>query len=300
VPALSIVILSYNRREALRRTLTELRAQGLLESAEVIVADNASNDGTDQMVTREFPRVRWLPQAANNAIATFNVAAAQATGDLLLLLDDDAWPDAAALPAAIDLLARRPQVGAVALLPKHPSTGAPEWRLAGDAARGDFPRMGCGNLVRMDAWKRVGAYESAFWLYRNDADLALKLLSAGYDVWFDPAWIVWHDSPAAARKSDRWLRTATRNWGWLAKRHGRGLSKWWGMLAGFAWASRQAGLSPSRQFCVVRGVLDAIGRPAPKLPEACRVDGLAFAKLVREQFSAAMRPGGSTRPAPAS
>src|SRR5262249_44425241 len=157
------------------------------------------------------------------------------------------------------------EFGAVALLPKHPTTGREEWAGLGEGGRARFVRMGCGNLVRAEAWRKVEGYESGFFLYRNDTDLALKLLAAGYDVWFDPAWIVWPDSPAASRKSERWLRLATRNWGWLARRHGRGFSKWFGMLAGFAWASRQAGLSAKRQLAVLHGLLDSLHTP-PALP----------------------------------
>jgi GT2 family glycosyltransferase len=296
-PLLSIIILSYNRREALRRTLTELAAQGLVSSAEVIVADNASGDGSAEMVRTEFPRVVWHGQTHNHGVSTFNTGALLARGEHFLLLDDDSWPDSEALRGALDLLAGRPEVGAVALLPKHPSTGREEWTGLGEGGRGGFARMGCGNLVRAEAWRRVEGYESRFFLYRNDTDLALKLLSAGYDVWFDPAWVVWHDSPAASRKSERWLRLATRNWGWLARRHGRGLSKWFGMLAGAAWASRQAGLSVRRQLAVVHGVLDSLQTP-PGLPEACRVDGGPFARLVREQLASASRAGAAPRRAP--
>ncbi len=151
--------------------------------------------------------------------------------------------------------------------------------------------MGCGNLVRRDVWRKVGPADTR----RPHCSIAttpilpaLKILSAGYDVWFDPAWLVWHDSPAAARKNDRWLYMATRNWGWMARRHGRGLSKWLGMAAGFAWASRLAGLSAGRQLKVLKGALESLKSPPPKLPEACRVDGKGFAALVKHQCA---RPG---------
>jgi GT2 family glycosyltransferase len=145
--------------------------------------------------------------------------------------------------------------------------------------------MGCGNLVRTSAWRQVGGYEGAFFLYRNDTDLALKLLAAGHDVYFDPTWIVWHDSPAAAHKSERWLYYATRNWGWLARRHGRGFTKYLGTLAGFAWASRQAGLSPKRQWRALNGALASLRCAPPKLPDVCKVSGKHFARLVRRQAS---------------
>jgi len=176
---LSIVILSYNRCAALRRTLSELRTQGLLDSAQVIVVDNGSRDSTGPMVQSDFPAAQLIQLNDNRGVSAFNLGADKATGDLLLLLDDDAWPAPNALAAATSLLDHRPSVAAVALLPKHPATNAEEWKHSGRAQPG-WTMMGCGNLIRMDAWRRVEGYESSFFLYRNDTDLALKLLSAGY------------------------------------------------------------------------------------------------------------------------
>jgi GT2 family glycosyltransferase len=282
---LSIVILSYNRRDALRRTLKELCAQGLNgPKAQVIVVDNASSDGSGLMVRDEFPEVELVELRDNIGIAGFNRGAGRATGDMLLLLDDDAWPQASGLDAAVQLLQAHAEIGAVSLLPKHPTTGAPEFR-HGARARGRWPFMGCGNLVRLDAWRKVGGYEERFFLYRNDTDLGLKLLGAGYDVWFNPEWVVWHDSPAAAEKSRRWLHLATRNWGWMARRHGRRLSRMLGMAAGFAWASRLAGISPARQWAVMRGVWEGTFQPAPPVPAACVVDGAAFRELLKVQIA---------------
>ena len=279
---LSVVILSFNRREALRRTLTELRAQGLHDSAQIIVVDNASTDGSVEMVRAEFPTVDVLALTQNTGVAGFNRGAERARGDMLLILDDDAWPEAEALVGALETLRTRPATGAVALLPRHPVSHAEEWRHAG-IPQARWPVMGCGNLIRTDVWRAVGGYEEGFFLYRNDTDLALKLLAAGFDVWFDPGWVVWHDSPAATAKSDRWLNLATRNWVWLARRHGRRFSKRIGAVAGVVWAMRLAGWSPRRQWLVARGAWTGVWCPPPRVPAACHVDGKAFRDLVKRQ-----------------
>lgn len=281
---LSILILSYNRREALRRTLRELRV-GAPAEAQVIVADNGSTDGSVAMVRAEFPAVEALALGANLGVAGFNRAAERARGEMLLILDDDAWPDPAGLAAALAMMDREPAVGGVALAPVHPRTGVAEWRHA-TAARTRWPFMGCGNLVRTEAWRRVGGYEEAFFLYRNDCDLALKLLAAGWDVVFDPAWVVWHDSPAAARKSERWLRLATRNWVWMTARHGRGPMAALGAAAGAAWALRLAGLDRARLAAAWAGLAEGMTESAPPLPAACAPDGDAYAGMVLTQLGA--------------
>jgi hypothetical protein len=95
-------------------------------------------------------------------------------------------------------------------------------------------------------------------------------------VAFDPAWRVTHDTASGAgqRKSERWLELATRNWLWMCRRHGRGVSKLVMMALGPMHAVRCAGLSPRRLGCVLRGVRGGLFRPAPPLPGVCvRVGG---------------------------
>jgi GT2 family glycosyltransferase len=283
-PTLSIVVLSYNRAASLERTLTQLEANPAAAGAQIIVVDNASTDGSAAMVRQKFPDAQVLALAENRGVAGFNAGVARATGEAVLILDDDAHPEPAALEAALDLLGQRPSIGAVALHPRHPASGASEWPFAERArteAEERWPVMGCGNLVRTDAWRAVGGYEEGFFLYRNDVDLALKLLAAGYGVHFNPAWTVWHDSPAAAKKSRRWFELATRNWIWTARRHGRGAAKLAGVLFGWAWAHRLAGLSPAAHTRIVRGVAAGIFTAPPPLPGSCRVTGAAYSTFLR-------------------
>lgn len=277
VPSLSILILSFNREAALRRTLRELSC--LSPAPEIILADNASTDSSRAMVADEFPHVRLLALSSNVGVAGFNQAAALATGDLFLILDDDAWPEPHALDQALGHLSLHPRCAAVALLPVHPQTRRPEWPFLA-APHDHFPVMGCGNLVRRAAWQQVGGYEERFFLYRNDADLAMKLLAAGHSVHANPAWVVLHDSPAAARKSPRWLHLATRNWCWMIRRHARGTTRWRALALGIARALLHAGANPLRFARVIRGVLEGLFVPPPPLPAGLRPDGSAVRQLL--------------------
>lgn len=282
-PTVTVVVLSYNRREALEQTLHTLAEDEFLRSAQVIVADNASGDGSVEAVRSKFPRVEALSSDSNRGVAGFNSGAARARGDLVLLLDDDARPDAGAIRKAVQALEANPALGAVALNPRHPKSGAGEWSFAERVAepRLDWPVMGCGNLVRREVWERVGGYEEAFFLYRNDTDLAMKVLGAGYGVYFDPALVVWHDSPAAARKSTRWFRLATRNWIWVCRRHGRGLAGLSAAILGAVWAHKLAGLSPIRHWQAASGWLAGMLGATPALPRGIRRDGAPIRTLLR-------------------
>lgn len=283
-PVISIIILHYNRKAALRRTLIELGSQGWLDAGEIIVVDNASRDDGLEMVRTQFPEVRVLALTENAGVAGFNRGVELATSERVLILDDDSWPEEHSLEQAMRLLDERTEVAGVALLPVHPRTRKPEWPQL-HMPQDDWPIMGCANLVRTRAWRELGGYEERFFLYRNDTDLAMKLLAKGGRVAADPAWIALHDSPAALRKSERWLHLATRNWVWLARRHGRGLAKLAGLVSGVAWALVQAGFSRARLAAVVRGMREGMLGACPPLPEGTRATGDAFARLVLLQFA---------------
>ncbi|MFI4883496.1 MAG: glycosyltransferase family 2 protein [Phycisphaerales bacterium JB064] len=275
---LSIVIVAYNRKDALLRTLTHLSASEPMASAEIIVVDNASADGTAEAVREAFPTVRLIELSENTGVAAFNRGVEAATGNTVLILDDDSWPDATALSLALELLSEREDVVGVALHPRHPNGGRSEWPFARrvHAACDAWPVMGCGNLVRKSAWQRVGGYCEPYFLYRNDTDLALSLGTIG-KVWFDPSWVVWHDSPAATRKSVRWCHLATRNWLWMARRHGQsgGVLKWMGVVQAF----RLAGLRRDALAAVVRGVREGLTTPCPPTTAGNEAGWKALANL---------------------
>ena len=155
---LSVVVLSYNRKAALLETLARLREGAASRDAETIVVDNASTDATMQALAEHAPWARTIALDTNEAIAGFNRGVLAASGGVVLILDDDARPDDAALAGAMELLARRADLAAVTMLPGHPATGRSEWPFGEKLGkpRDDWPVMGCCNLVRRDAGEGLG------------------------------------------------------------------------------------------------------------------------------------------------
>ena len=83
----SVAIVSYNTKDKLRRCL-----EAISPEFEVIVVDNASADGSPEMVENDFPSVRLIKNHANRGFgAANNQAAAVATGSLILYLNSDAY-----------------------------------------------------------------------------------------------------------------------------------------------------------------------------------------------------------------
>jgi len=289
IPTLSIVILSYNRWAALQQTLETLAKDPGAKDAEIIVVDNGSMDGTQERLRSKFPSVKLVALRSNAGIAGFNEGVRASTGQAVLILDDDARPAPGVLAAALEHLGQRPEIAAIPLHPHHPQTQRSEWSFADRAGaepslQDHWPVMGCANLIRRTAWDRVGGYEEAFFLYRNDVDLAMKLIDAGYRIHFDPKWIVWHDSPGAARKSVNWFKLATRNWMWLCRRHGRGHRRYVAMASGWLWAHRLAGISPAAHFAAIGGALSGLMSLSPRKPMPC-VRGVGLAAYLRARFA---------------
>lgn len=109
----SALVVCWNNHEFLRRSLESVTA-----GSELIVVDNASTDGTADLVVSSFPAARLIRLSQNVGFAAgVNQAAAAATGDYLLLLN----PDAEATPQAIERL--------TACLDEHPTCGAASGRL---------------------------------------------------------------------------------------------------------------------------------------------------------------------------
>src|SRR5262245_61517079 len=87
---LSIFVVSYNTRELTRRCLRSILEADPAASHEIIVVDNASADGSADMVERDFPSVRLLRSATNLGFAAGNnLARSHARGERFLLLNPD-------------------------------------------------------------------------------------------------------------------------------------------------------------------------------------------------------------------
>jgi len=89
---LSIIVVSYNTQALLRKTLEHVYRSTGFTSFEVIVVDNASHDGSPEMVEREFPQVQLIRNPGNLGFAAGNNPGIRvAQGEYILLLNSDAF-----------------------------------------------------------------------------------------------------------------------------------------------------------------------------------------------------------------
>jgi GT2 family glycosyltransferase len=239
-PVLSIVIVSWNVREDLRECLQSLlRDEGSrLESGEIeiIVVDNASTDGTAEMVNLEFPRVKLLVNSQNLGYTKANnIGINHSRGKYILLLNPDTIVHQGALQALIDCAESHPEagiIGAKLLNPdgsvqrsarSFPDIGAGLFRntflgrlfpnnpfvrryLLADFGYDEVREVdwvsGAAMLVRRDLIERIGGLDERFWAYCEDVDLCWRAWQAGYKVLFCPNAVITHK---VGRSSDQRL-----------------------------------------------------------------------------------------------
>ena len=231
----SVVIVNYKVRDLLRDCLRSLEHDLRLLRGEVWVVDNASGDGSVEMVSAEFPWVRLIPNEHNLGYgAANNQAIRQANGRYVLVLNPDtklppgaivdtiaemeAHPDIGALgpklvlaDGTLDRACRRsfpsPEVafyrlfGLARLFPNHPRFA--RYNLLNvdeDTAIDVDSVVGAFMLVRREVVERIGMFDEAFRMYGEDLDWAYRIKEAGWRVRYHPQVVVLHYKGQSSRQ----------------------------------------------------------------------------------------------------
>lgn len=179
----TVVITTRNRRDDLRTCLQSTVTQTPVP--EVIVVDDASDDGTVEMIESEFPQVRLLRHAEMQGyIVGRNEAARHATGTVLVSLDDDA---AFSSPVIVrDTLAAfsDARIGAVAIPYIDVHRGPAVKQLAPDHQRVFVTNtfIGTAHAIRREVFAQVGGYREYLFHQGEESDFCIRMLAAGYVV----------------------------------------------------------------------------------------------------------------------
>jgi len=113
-PELSVVILSYNTRRFLFRCLSSLKKVKSEVNFEVIVVDNASSDGSPEMVKKNFPDFRLVENEKNLGFAAGNNQTKRLVkGEYILFLNSDTLIKKGVLKKTLAMLKSQPDIGAL-------------------------------------------------------------------------------------------------------------------------------------------------------------------------------------------
>ncbi|MGI8632797.1 MAG: glycosyltransferase family 2 protein [Solirubrobacterales bacterium] len=233
--SVTVVILAFNRERAVEVTLE--RIKDLPVDEVLVVQGGDSPDETQALVDRFGPRARLIFPGWNTGVGGRNLAAQEATGDLLLMLDDDSYPLPGAVERLVDAFEADPQLGCAAGLIrdvdyegtqlKETELGTFDWFLrAGNTGPVPteglpiffFPEGGC--LLRRDAFLEVGGWFDPYFFTVSEVDLATRLIGAGWEVRYFPQAVFEHLKESTSRMtSTRVLHHRVRNQIWYFWRH---------------------------------------------------------------------------------
>jgi GT2 family glycosyltransferase len=229
---MAVAVTTWQTRDLLRECLESVRAEG---PAEIAVVDNASTDGTAEMVRREFPEVALAVNAENRGNGpACNQAVALCRAPYVLVLNADTRLEPGALRGLARYLDEHPRAGVAGprlvnpdgslqascfpflgtlrmsveksaagrLLARVPAARA-RWLLSHGPH--DRPRqvpwlLGAALAVRRAAFDAVGGFDPAFFMYTEEVDLCWRLRAAGWEVHFAPVATVVHAGGASTRQ----------------------------------------------------------------------------------------------------
>jgi len=225
---LSVIAVGYNGQQLLPRCLESVLADLADLDAELIVVDNASQDGTPAVVAERFPTVRLIANDENVGYGrALNQGIALSRGRYLLVLNQDIAVKPGALRTLVDFAETHPSAGAVGARLEyedgqfqHSAFRLPDWKQAffgffdglvplDSEINGRYPAeqlhrafeaehlLGACLLFRREALDQVGAFDPIFFMYYEETDLCARLMKAGWRNYYVPAAPVMHVSAAS-------------------------------------------------------------------------------------------------------
>jgi GT2 family glycosyltransferase len=203
-PLVSILIVTWNRRKDLSRSIESALAQSY-PNIEVVVVDNASTDGTAQMVARDFAQVRLVRSATNlGCPCGRNLGFAHCHGKYIYMLDDDGWLSEDAIEVSVRRAESDESLAVVMSRIHQFQHGQTVLRrpegLEAPVYLGTFSG-GC-SLVRRLALEATGYFPNDFSRQAEEFDLMLRLADLGYWCQLEPASVMFH-APNPVGRSNR-------------------------------------------------------------------------------------------------
>jgi hypothetical protein len=234
ITEVSVVVVNWNTQDILRDCLRSIYEQCSEIDLEVIVIDNASTDGSVEMVKKDFPQVTLIENSKNRGFAAANNQGIDISkGRYVLLLNSDtvvldnaiaktaafadSHPEAAVVgcrvlnpdrtlqptcfmfPSILNMLLSSTYL--YKLFPKNKFFGRERmtWWNRNDIREVDVV-TGCFMLVRQDAIKKVGSMDEQYFMYGEETDWCYRFKQAGWKMLFTPCAEIIHLGGQSAQK----------------------------------------------------------------------------------------------------
>lgn len=234
---LSISIVSWNTRDVLDACLRSVFETTDGIEFEVTVVDNASEDGSAEMVEKNYPEARLIRNTENVGFSRANNRALEGgCGRYFMLLNPDTICRNGALAELVRFMDSVPSAGAAGPMVLNPdgslqyswarfptllseAVGRLDRRIAG---RRPVPKSasdvleigpfqtdwvgGCAMVVRRDAIEQVGPMDETLFMYCEETDWCRRMKNAGWEVWVDPASQIVHIGAESSKQASETAR----------------------------------------------------------------------------------------------
>jgi GT2 family glycosyltransferase len=204
----SFIIVNYNRKDELRTTLSNTAT--LINSNwidyEIIVVDNASQDGSALMVKSIFPFVKLIENNVNLGAPAWNLGFAHAEGSYFVVLDDDSHVESG-LDSALEYLDNNQDIGVLALNITGGAFETSEWNNLSQYV--GF--IGCGAIIRKELYDKIGGYADWIFLYTNEYEYGIRCMEAGFKILYFADCMVIHRTSSINRSPKRLVTYSVTN-----------------------------------------------------------------------------------------
>ncbi|MFA6537245.1 MAG: glycosyltransferase family 2 protein [Patescibacteria group bacterium] len=222
---MSVIIVTWNREKDIEKCLDSVLASDY-SNLEIIVVDNASIDGTVELLEKKYQNKIKLIKSSTNLMAGGgrNLGATVAQGEFLLFIDSDNVIDAKMISILHKNISEIPEAGMVG--PKMYYLSAPKiiwwagaeinlltskttYRGLDEEDVGQYDKnFQVGHIpnvfmVKKEIWDKVGGIDLQFVMHYEESDLAEKIKKIGKKIYFIPEAKTWHNIPRGSDKSSR-------------------------------------------------------------------------------------------------
>jgi len=232
----SVVIVNYNVKEFVQNLLHSLEKATRSIKAEIIIVDNASDDGSVELISEKFPDVKLVASKVNLGFGKANnVGFRMAQGKYIFILNPDTLVQEDTLEKLIAFFERTPEAGMIGCKILNPDgtlqlacrRGFPSpWtsfcKVTGLSSL--FPKSrlfakynltyldedqiaevdalsGSCMLMRKDVYDKIGGFDEQFFMYGEDLDLCYRVQKAGYKVFYVPETKIIHYKGESTKRS---------------------------------------------------------------------------------------------------
>jgi GT2 family glycosyltransferase len=221
-PLVSIVSVNYNTDKITAELLRSLR-QVTYPNLEILIVDNAS--ATDAgYLAKQFPEIKFIQNTKNEGFAGGNNRGiVQASGEVLLLLNNDTEVEPGFIEPIIELFRTDARIGIISSKIRYFNSPGTIQYAGGEqintlTARGKFigtgeqdhgqydqPHQtylahGAAMAIRRSVFNRIGLLPEVYFLYYEELDFCEHAQRAGFTIWYQPQSLVLHKESMSVGK----------------------------------------------------------------------------------------------------